>query len=839
MKKYTIVWIILLLFASTGQAKKRSQNEAQAVAESFLEAQSVSLRSAPGESPFTLAYTCYGDDASLRSRATDAYFYVFNINDDRGFIIISGDDRSDDILGYSLEGSFDINSLPPNFRNWLTYYSDELGNLTDDLPESEDAEIPQGITQYASEIAPLLGKMAWGQREPFNNLCPIIPKTENVRSIAGCVATAMAQIMKYYEWPVKGKGVKSYITETHRIRLSVDFSKTTYDWANMTDVYNEQSTQDERDAVATLVYHCGVASEMNYSYESGTNQLRAAFGLKDNFGYNPYMQLLERRYYTTTEWYNILKEELNASRPILYVGANESRMAHAFVCDGYDRNGLFHFNWGWTGSNDGYFNVSVIKSSNMATYNGDQNIIAGIQPANTSMSATQTLIFSDVDSLIHIPVQSIERNEGIDFLMNIYHTCVTPFSGEIGIGLYRGDELYSVIYRESIKNMTNNKNYLVTDTVYFPDTIEEGSYLMRPVFSIDGTEWQQVRSILLKALNTTVAVNSTTVSFAWTRDYPELILNSLKSTSTFYANHSSGKAEATFINNGKDDIYTSLTFLIFPYNVPVEAYLNGEITTRFYQTDLKYLYVPKGESLTIQYNPKITLSSGTYNLYVIENQSHRYLNRNSPLRMTIQPEPQLELTQKISFPDTRPYDGDTLTIMIKNTGADFAGYVFTDVVDAETKQVIFSLNPAPINIRKSETVKLRPVFIEKSVIPSGSYMLGVSYAPKASDNVIVFGFTPEERIYSDIFTVESPDANTPSTTTFEVYPNPATHTLYVRSDAGIKSVSIFDISGRQAFSSRPEKKDPVAVAIGHFPSGIYILRCETAAGTFTTKFIKR
>jgi hypothetical protein len=145
-------------------------------------------------------------------------------------------------------------------------------------------------------------------------MCPLLPPANVTRAATGCVATAMAQIMKYYQWPVTGTGSNSYTTSTLSIPVNVNFSATTYDWANMTDTYSSSSTQAQKDAVATLMYHCGAATNMDYNTESGTSMNAAAFALKNFFGYDANLQMNTRDFYTREEWIAILKSEIDASR---------------------------------------------------------------------------------------------------------------------------------------------------------------------------------------------------------------------------------------------------------------------------------------------------------------------------------------------------------------------------------------------------------------------------------------------------------------------------------------------------------------------------------------------
>ncbi|MDR0756860.1 MAG: thiol protease/hemagglutinin PrtT [Tannerella sp.] len=847
MKKIYFCLLALLSFMSV-YAKKRTPAEAETLAISFYE-QQFSLRNAPVVRDLTLAYACTDDDtpASLRNAAADACYYIFNIDGDGGFIIISGDDRVDDVLGYATQGHFDIDGIPSSFRNWLSLYRSALKNLSE-APEklSRTGSVPHTFADavlFAPEIKPLLGNMAWGQNVPFNALCPIIPETET-RAIAGCVATTMAQIMKFHEWPAKGTGSKSYTSEKHRLRLNVDFSQTSYDWAQMRDTYVDgEFSEEELAAVATLIYHCGVAAEMNYSYVSGASQQIAAFGMKDYFNYASSMQLLDRSFYTSEEWNYILKEELNASRPIFYVGGRDNGTAHAFVCDGYDSNGLFHFNWGWEGSNNGYFNVSVIEPWNMSGYNGGQSVIAGIQPARTGASAARIQFFIPEN---HPPVvleNTFGRDEKIAFSASVYHTRVSRFSGEIGIGLYDGEILIALLHRDTVSNLANNEIYAVSDSILIPETLEAGNYMLCPVLSTDGVRWAHIKSHIMTPVTVMAMLDDQSVTFAWpAENIPEIGLEKLTTLTEFYENRNFGRVEAILSNTGLEEAYTSVTFLFLSQYVPVEHYINNTFRGKIdKQEELKFVMLNPGERKTVACSPDITVPAGNYFLYIIENKTNTVINIQTPKRITILPDPALALTGKISFPYGNDiHNGDTFTMIIKNSGVDFDGYVFADIYDQATMLFVDSLEPQPFSIRGNEEKTLKIAYCGQTEFLPGNYTIRVSYSSKPSKNEIMFSFTPEEFGYLDVNVVKYlGGSRLPSQETLSFYPSPVENTLYIRSDKDVRILSIYGMDGKQKAMIRPGRAGIIAVPVEHLAPGIYILRSKTDDSVWTGKFVKK
>jgi Peptidase C10 family. len=399
--KTHIFFSLLLILNISIYAKSRSSAEALSIANSFYQSsittKSISTKSSTDNVGLTLAYSCT-DGIATRSSNENAYYYIFNRGDNNGFIIISGDDRAKSVLGYSDSGSFSATVIPENFKNWMSSYQKELKALaaisedaTSTMQSSSVLSATTKAISFSTSISPLLGTIAWNQLSPYNILCPKIGAS---RAPTGCVATAMAQIMKYYQWPVQGAGSKKYKPASMIDSLYVDFSKTAYNWPNMKNAYRGNSTAIQDTAVATLMYHCGVSVDMDYTVYSSaaySNYIPAA--LNQYFGYDSNIQIYSRDFYTEAEWLQMIKTELNASRPILYGGSSTSEGGHQFICDGYDTNNLFHFNWGWGGYYDGYFELSSLNyetpgigGSVTDGFTVWQDMVTGIQKPTTTSS---------------------------------------------------------------------------------------------------------------------------------------------------------------------------------------------------------------------------------------------------------------------------------------------------------------------------------------------------------------------------------------------------------------------------------------------------------------------
>lgn len=291
--------------------------------------------------------------------------YIYNV-DGGGWVMVSGDDNTRrQVLGYSSTGRFDYSAMPVNARNWIESYADVISRLESHPEYVRRDSVMQ--SRASGAVAPLLGEIAWDQVEPYNLLCPTLSNGE--RAVTGCVATAMAQIMMYHRYPAAGQGRASY--EWNGQTLSADFGK--YDWDLMAPKYTGSESEASRQAVATLMRDCGYSVKMDYGPESGANFYSTFSVLVEKFSYDKSLIYLPRNNCDTESWERVLREELDDKRPVLYSGTGNGG-SHAFVCDGYDDKGYFHFNWGWSGSGDGYF----ISGENLFPYS--QSMIYGIQP---------------------------------------------------------------------------------------------------------------------------------------------------------------------------------------------------------------------------------------------------------------------------------------------------------------------------------------------------------------------------------------------------------------------------------------------------------------------------
>lgn len=287
-----------------------------------------------------------------------AYYYVFNVGEQDGYVIVSGDDFTDAILGYADSGSFDENNLPTNMKAWLSGYERQMkwidANM-DSVSIDSAANSPQKMpTKTKHPIAPLV-QTKWNQDAPFNSLCPTY---NGQKSYTGCVATSMAQVMYYNKWPKNASvSIPAYATSTRHINVDALNGTGLFDWDDMKLSYNGTEEGASATAVATLMQYCGASIEMDYylddAGESGAVSANVATALRNYYNYASSVRYLSSSDYSMDGWLNLIYNELDNKRPVIYAGAAYAGGAHSFVCDGYDDEDYFHINWGWGGVSDG------------------------------------------------------------------------------------------------------------------------------------------------------------------------------------------------------------------------------------------------------------------------------------------------------------------------------------------------------------------------------------------------------------------------------------------------------------------------------------------------------
>ena len=366
MKKYLMSVLALVLGIGMANANPVSVSQAKYVGQQFVQANFEQSRQS---GDLTLVYTGV-------SHRGEACFYVFNVGNE-GFVMVSADDVFRPIVGYSDEGSFDAQNINRELAYMLGRLIDGRSGKLTGTPDPAVAAEWNLVTNNGTLISRNGGRPStylvqtkWDQGSPYNLYCPQNASGPGGRCYAGCVATAMSQMMKYWNHPTKGQGSHSYNCYPYG-QQTANFGNETYDWDNMPVSITNNSPQEQIEAVAKLMYHCGVSVDMMYAPDgSGSYSTLVPGAISNYFLYASQAVLRNRDSYTYANWANMMKESFDMGWPLYYSGQSPDG-GHAFVCDGYNDADLYHYNWGWSGSGDGWFDFDNIdyNSSDGAVFN--------------------------------------------------------------------------------------------------------------------------------------------------------------------------------------------------------------------------------------------------------------------------------------------------------------------------------------------------------------------------------------------------------------------------------------------------------------------------------------
>lgn len=437
--------------------------------------------------------------------------YVFNRGENAGFVVVSADDCAPALLGYSENGSFDPDNIPPNLKAWLDEYARQINWMASHPQININGEIRRAAVKQRAEIAPKV-TTRWNQDFPYWNMTPA--NAAGRHAYTGCVATAMAQVMNWHKYPEKGTGSIRYYSAFASGYLECKLDTITFKWDKMLDTYTASSPKENQDAVAELMKAVGYSSQMVYSLTgSGATSSNMAAAMFKNFGYDKGLSLQLRTWYGIEEWNDMVYNELATNGPVYYDGTGDGG-GHAFVCDGYRaEDGLFHFNWGWGGLSDGYFRLEALTPSTQGAggvsdnYSFQQGIVKDLKksvegsglavifaPYAGVKTAVETVLPGKFLSLLGYETQDGFCNYSLDAVSDIY-------TGH----MYVNNANKKVIYSEAVTSANNTKpigaqtwqSYTRRNIIgaVVPADLEEGQYSIYPVFrqGADG-EWRRMKS---------------------------------------------------------------------------------------------------------------------------------------------------------------------------------------------------------------------------------------------------------------------------------------------------------------------------------------------------------
>ncbi|MBR4066637.1 MAG: C10 family peptidase [Bacteroidaceae bacterium] len=402
-------------------------------------------------------------------------FYIFSDSINHAFVIISGDERMNEVLAYSVNTSWRNKELPIALVELLGYYKTQYDALQNgDIytrSETYGLEIP--------DVSPLITSI-WNQDSPYNDSCP--DKTPS-----GCVATAMSQVMNYHRFPDSGIGYFSYISRTNKFNCSYNFANASFDWSKIKSSYTFGDSKDGCVEVADLTYACGVSVGMDYDYYgSGAYMSDVPYALINFFNYNRNVTYRSRTYYDSAEWYDMLCNELENGRPVIYGGVDPGMGGHAFIIDGCASNtGMFHLNWGWGGSYDGFYLLDALDPG--------QYKFASTQDMVINISADEVGTHDDVFYADKFSSTQVTFGKSTTFVLSdvynfsnssSYVVDYAKFRGRLGIGLYDQEFNYIKSLDEDMLDELNTfygYKEIVFSTVMTPSLFASpGEYWIAP-----------------------------------------------------------------------------------------------------------------------------------------------------------------------------------------------------------------------------------------------------------------------------------------------------------------------------------------------------------------------
>lgn len=771
--------------------------------------------------------------------------YVISSATNDGFLVLSADDILPAILGYSESGSFEESCIPPSMKYWLKEYGRQLAYAQTNGIGT--ATIRKSANR--TSIAPLCDAM-WSQSRPFNNNCPTINGT---KSPAGCTATAMAQLMYAHKWPVTGTGTNSYISGTAREKLSFDFGATTFEWDNMLPSYSGDYTDAQGAAVATLLEACGNAALMSYGASaSGAYPYDAIYGMVKFLGYDKSALMIERDFYPSERWDDVVYTELSAGRPVIYGGYDSSyQNGHTFIVDGYSNDGYYHLNWGWGGMGNGYFLLTALDPSEQGIggsgsgYNFHQDAIINVMPAKEGSEYQLEVMWNGPFITANKAYTSIGE---VDFIVGNEGTfqgfTLVDINATMGVKLTPKEGGETVFYPGSAVDFsghygdyeTKDYNKFTIPVSVFPT---EGEYLLSPAYEYNGT----INDVAVKVgevKSLTMSCSARGVKFEENAAQRNLTADNIKIENKLY----SGKAcyvKADIHNSGEE--YLGL----------VKAGLeNDEGSVRTWLSSVP-VNLTDGETVTVLFSGILNsysseLAPGEYTLNIFDEAGESICANPLKVEVIEAPEgrPAIDITlepKDISSGDgtnLSPYligDEMDLDVTVKVTSGLFDDTVALYAYYEDNREVEFS----------SSSVSYKSFFVSPGESQTATYHLGTSdFQPDRTAYIQAYGWKSDwsaeslgwigKKVYVKRTSDGVSDIETEKT---RLYPNPATETTRVTSASSIRNIAIYSLTGIEMMKIYGNGENLLDIDISHLQAGHYIVIVNTDNGVERHRLIKK
>lgn len=461
-------------------------------------------------------------DPGTRSTNTDPAYYIFDNENGPGFVIVAGDDVAMPVLGYSFGSEFPSGSLPGNLRDWLNGIRETVNRARSEGLKAESNVARAWSSTRSGSTVVKLETALWDQSEPYNRLCPLIGEEW---TYTGCTATATAIAMRYHKWPERGTGtLPAYTTTSYRINIEETPLGHAYDWDNMPLKYGYSyyQTSDnniayeytpynetQATAVATLMRDCAVMlrSDFGPNGSAGTSAFSADIPrmLVNHMGYDKQTRWVSRESYLTAEWNQLIQNELNNDRPIIYCGYNPTA-GHAFILDGYTDDNYYSVNWGWSGYCNGYFLLTALDPAGQGAggsdhFNDNQNAIIGMQrdkgnSAITELRYLESYVSEEERTYNGITAEgNIAPGNTISLYVGFICNFGSMFSGEILLAVTdQENRVIKEIVREPITDFQEGYGFNISGLPFYIDIPLLPGYRIRTLYKRENTDqWSVVR----------------------------------------------------------------------------------------------------------------------------------------------------------------------------------------------------------------------------------------------------------------------------------------------------------------------------------------------------------
>lgn len=604
MKRFVFILILATLVSFVAKAESVSRSEAFNTAQHYLLSKGKIL---------SQNRTPYRSPRRINGQEQSAYYYVFNAEGDNGYVIVSGDDRTPEILGYVDNGSFDEETIPDNMKSWLQLYVDQIKYLDDNnITVDKRAIKARALAQATRHSIPMMITSRWNQGHPYNITCPKYYKEDGTQAYpaTGCTATAMAQVINFYKYPEKIKAAIPSISNSYTLKDGTKKTVTTkiipkntpIDWDNICDRYSWEdghvaNAQDT--AVANLMYYCGQAVKMGYGPSSGANFSASAF--INYFGFDDGAYVVERSSCTIDEWFNMIYAELSAGFPVLFSGFS-SGGGHAFVLDGFDGEQLFHVNWGWGGGSDGWFLVSILNS-------GDNSGI-GATSSSDGYSMSQRAMFN-----LRLP-DNVRVEKSTSMTIHDIAVSGTTISGHFinwtgatnsfNTGIVKLNEDNSLSLVGSSQTITDmSKDTYQNKTFNIKGRLQPGTYRLSPASKLTTNRIWRPELDLKRNYILAEVDSSKNITLSIVKPIENICVDTIIFKGTRAVNEEQ-EIVVTFRNNGDE------------YSHEVRLFVGLSDDTKTYSESRSLVSIRKGETVDISffYKPEET---GTYKLWLCRN----------------------------------------------------------------------------------------------------------------------------------------------------------------------------------------------------------------------------